>query len=109
MVSIIPIWWHHPIFQVKYCRINNIIETLKNRKMIEITRKKLISTPFGRDIIAKMPAALTEPGITAAWEDALTQISQGSYRADLFMQRIESFVVAQIDKLVQKRTTSSPA
>jgi branched-chain amino acid transport system permease protein len=23
MVSIIPIWWHHPIFQVKYCRINN--------------------------------------------------------------------------------------
>lgn len=87
----------------------NIIETLKNRKMIEITRKKLISTPFGRDIIAKMPAALTEPGITAAWEDALTQISQGSYRADLFMQRIESFVVAQIDKLVQKRSSSSPA
>jgi hypothetical protein len=24
MVSIIPIWWHHPIFQVKYCRINNM-------------------------------------------------------------------------------------
>jgi malonyl-CoA/methylmalonyl-CoA synthetase len=23
MVSIIPIWWHHPIFQVKYCRINS--------------------------------------------------------------------------------------
>ncbi len=76
-----------------------IIETLKKRGMIEIARKKLVSTVFGRQVISKMPKALADPGVTAAWEDALGMIATGKYQPQDFMDRTKIFVSGQIDKM----------
>lgn len=76
-----------------------VIETLKKRGMIEIARKKLVSTGFGRQVIAKMPKAMTDPGVTAAWEDALGMIATGKYQPQDFMERTKLFVSGQLTKM----------
>lgn len=76
-----------------------VIETLKKRGFIETTKKKLVSTGFGRDVIAKMPKAMTDPGVTAAWEDALGLIASGKYQPQDFMTRTALFVSSQLNKL----------
>lgn len=73
-----------------------IIETLKQRKMIELVKRNLVSTEFGREVIKKIPPALTDPGVTASWEDALDGIAKGTYKADDFMRRIGYFVENQL-------------
>lgn len=75
------------------------IETLKKRGMIEVKRKKLTSTGFGRQVIAKMPKAMIDPGVTAAWEDALGLIAAGKYQPQDFMERTKIFVAGQIAKM----------
>jgi DNA topoisomerase-3 len=76
-----------------------IIETLKKRGFIEHKKKNLISTQFGRSVIARMPKSLADPGVTAAWEDALAMIAAGKYKPDDFMQRTDLFVAGQLKKL----------
>jgi len=76
-----------------------IIETLKKRGFIEVRRKNLISTPFGRHVVSRMPKAMKDPGVTAAWEDALGMIASGKYKPEDFMQRIDMFVSKQISEI----------
>lgn len=76
-----------------------VIETLKKRGFIEIKRKNLVATQFGRHVISKMPKAMTDPGVTAAWEDALGMIASGKYKPDDFMQRTNIFVSSQLSKM----------
>lgn len=76
-----------------------VIETLKKRGFIETSRKKLVSTGFGREVIAKMPKAMTDPGVTAAWEDALGLIASGKYQPQDFMTRTALFVSSQLSRL----------
>lgn len=75
------------------------IETLKKRGFIEIKRKNLISTVFGRHVISKMPKSMTDPGVTAAWEDALGMVATGKYKPEDFMQRANIFVSSQLTKM----------
>lgn len=84
-----------------------VIETLKKRGFVEIKRKNLISTPFGREVVARMPKAMTDPGVTAAWEDALGMIAAGKYQPRDFMERTNLFVKSQLGKMTGR--TASPA
>lgn len=79
----------------------SIIERLKESGMIEPKGKRIIATQFGRDVIAAMPPSLCDPGVTAAWEDALDRISKGEYPASEFMQRIDAFIARRIDDMRQ--------
>lgn len=79
-----------------------VIETLKKRGFIEVKRKNLVSTTFGRHVISKMPPAMTDPGVTAAWEDALGMIAAGKYKPEDFMQRTDIFVSSQLSKMTGK-------
>lgn len=54
-----------------------IIEKLKERKFVENTKGKLVSTPAGRALIAALPDHLTNPVTTAQWEDVLSDIAAG--------------------------------
>lgn len=77
-----------------------IIEKLKQKGMLQ-TRKEgraacIVSTPFGREVVDALPATLTDPGLTAVWEEALQQIAQSQYDAGMFMQRIEHTVTRLI-------------
>ena len=79
-----------------------IIETLKTRQFIKPVGKKLRATDLGKYVIEKIPAPLADPGVTAAWEDALSMVADGKYSAQDFMNRTEIFVQSQLNKILKR-------
>ncbi|WP_302789667.1 DNA topoisomerase, partial [Escherichia coli] len=49
--------------------------------------KILLSTPIAGELIDALPTALTNPGMTALWEQALDEIAQGQMTLETFMSR----------------------
>ncbi|MEX0634908.1 hypothetical protein M8494_36180 [Serratia ureilytica] len=47
----------------------------------------MLSTPIAGELIDALPTALTNPGMTALWEQALDEIAQGQMTLDTFMSR----------------------
>jgi len=80
-----------------------IIEKLKEKGMLQSVKKgkvaHLVSTPFGREVVDAVPRILTDPGLTAVWEEALDQIAHNSYSPEEFMTRVQAMVVNLIDKI----------
>ena len=64
-----------------------ILETLFKRGYLEKKGKTLLSTPIAGELIDALPTALTNPGMTALWEQALDEIAQGQMTLDTFMNR----------------------
>lgn len=52
-----------------------IITTLENRKLI-VRQKNTRATDTGCQLIDALPAACTDPGMTALWEQSLEQVAQ---------------------------------
>jgi DNA topoisomerase-3 len=77
----------------------NIIEVLKKRGFCVPEKDKLRSTEFGRAVVHHLPRQVKDPGLTAAWEDALDQIAEGRYSPSDFMLKIEGFVRSRLDDL----------
>lgn len=79
----------------------SILETLKQRKYIEVVGrgkvKHLRSLPLGRFVIKAVPATLADPGITAAWEDALNKISRSESDPIQFMEKINAYVAKYVE------------
>lgn len=69
-----------------------ILETLFKRKYLEKKGKAIFSTVKGRDLIAKLPAAVTDPALTAQWEQALDFIAQGQLQLPTFLQQQEQLL-----------------
>jgi DNA topoisomerase-3 len=63
-----------------------IIELLKKRGWIEPKGEQIVSTPSARAFIASVPATLTDPSLTAAWELALAEIAEGKTTPEEFMR-----------------------
>ncbi|HHB1579635.1 TPA: DNA topoisomerase III [Vibrio parahaemolyticus] len=76
-----------------------IIETLKKRGYIEAKGKKLLSTPAGRGLIQALPNEISNPVMTAVWEQALEGIASRSTSLESFMKSQESFVSAIVSKV----------
>jgi DNA topoisomerase-3 len=80
-----------------------IIEKLKEKGMLQAVKKgktaHLISTPFGREVVDSVPRILTDPGLTAAWEEALDQVARNAYSPDEFMTRAQAMVSNLIEKM----------
>ena len=68
------------------------IETLKRRSFIRVDKKAIRPTELGCQVIASIPQEMTDPGVTAAWEDALGMIAKGKYAPALFMKGIDVVV-----------------
>lgn len=66
----------------------NIITELQNRNYLEKKGKTLISTPLGRELIAKIHPSLKSPGMTAIWEDALDRICEGELGREEFIAEL---------------------
>ncbi|MFP1742903.1 DNA topoisomerase III [Lonsdalea quercina] len=64
-----------------------ILETLFKRGYLEKKGKFLFSTPIACELIDALPAALTNPGMTALWEQALDEIAQEQMSLETFMSR----------------------
>ncbi len=64
-----------------------ILDTLFKRGYLEKKGKLLLSTSIGGELIDALPSALTEPGMTALWEQALDEIAQGKMTLSNFMEK----------------------
>lgn len=64
-----------------------IIEQLLKRDFIVLKGKQLRATELACDIVDALPVQLTEPGMTALWEQALDEVSAGKMRLDDFLGR----------------------
>ena len=62
-----------------------VLEVLFARQYLEKSGKHIRSTQRGRELTAALPEALTSPGMTALWEQALDDIAQGRMSLDTFM------------------------
>lgn len=95
----------------------NIIETLFSRDYLRRAKKQIISTDVGRNLIRVSPRLLTDPGITALWEQALSEIEHGRQAADTFVDyqikllptMIEQIRAAKFDTKVVGEQQSCPA
>ncbi len=75
----------------------SIIEVLIKRGFIERKGKTVLSTPAGRILVAALPPALTDPGVTGLWEDALADVAAGTRTLDAFEQQQRAFVVKRVE------------
>lgn len=75
-----------------------ILETLFKCGYLEKKGKYLHATPVAGELIDALPAALTNPGMTALWEQALDEIARGEMTLDTFMARQAQWTGHLIEK-----------
>ena len=56
----------------------------------------LISTKLGRYVVANVSKVLTDPGITALWEEELTKIAERQAEPEAFIAGISTFIAKQV-------------
>ncbi|CAM4400099.1 MAG: DNA topoisomerase 3 [Legionellaceae bacterium] len=67
----------------------SMIELLINREYVYRQGKQLRSSEKGRHLIDVLPFAVKEPALTARWEQALDDVSQGSLPLSQFLETQE--------------------
>jgi DNA topoisomerase-3 len=78
----------------------SIVGTLFERRYIEKKKKQILSTPIGQALIgalsaseaSKKSAALVSPGLTALWEQKMTQVEKGELELDVFVSEVAAMV-----------------
>ncbi|QTP58152.1 DNA topoisomerase III [Billgrantia antri] len=80
-----------------------IIETLLKRGFIKRQKRALVSTPTGQQLIDALPTVITNPGMTALWEQALDDVAAGRLSLQEFMGR----QAGMVEKLVQHAREST--
>ena len=68
-----------------------IIEKLVKSGFVERSKKNLLPTGKGKNLIAVLPDALTSAKLTAEWEQMLLEVQQGRLDGDAFMGGIAEF------------------
>ena len=75
------------------------IETLLKRRFVERKGKNgLQATQLGKSLIAVLPNGLTDPGVTALWEDQLSAIEKGETTAEAFLAQQSASIAGHIEK-----------
>jgi DNA topoisomerase-3 len=70
------------------------LEALVKRGYVERSKKNLLPTDKGKNLIAILPTALTSAKLTAEWEQKLLNVQRGELAADEFMSGIAAFIKA---------------
>jgi DNA topoisomerase-3 len=76
----------------------SIIEKLVKDGFVRREKKKMIPTEDGMKLITILPDTVKSPQLTADWENALVQVSKGTYPMDKFMSGIEQMVSELVSK-----------
>jgi len=69
-----------------------ILEALVKRGYVQRSKKNLIPSDRGKNLIAILPTPLTSAKLTAAWEEKLLRVQGGELAADEFMESIAAFI-----------------
>ncbi|MBR1540941.1 MAG: type IA DNA topoisomerase, partial [Clostridia bacterium] len=85
-----------------------IIEKLERIKYININSKTQIITPTKKgeaiyDVVEGSMPDMLNPKLTASWEKGLDMVAKKEIEAAEFMEKLESYIKAKINKLVIKR------
>ncbi|WP_340618165.1 DNA topoisomerase III [Xenorhabdus entomophaga] len=75
-----------------------ILDTLFKRQLIERKKKAIHATPLAQELIAGLPAVLTDPGMTALWEQSLEDIAQGKASLAVFMQKQAQWIQHLVER-----------
>ncbi|EFC3606754.1 DNA topoisomerase III [Escherichia coli] len=90
-----------------------ILETLFARNYIERAGKHIRSTQLGRELVAALPDSLTNPGMTALWEQALDDVARGKISLEAFMEKqhqwIRHLVLSGRNQTVNLSVESGPS
>ena len=82
-----------------------IMETLKKRGFLEVQQKKfLVSTITGRAFIHAMPAEMTKPDLTAAYEARLAEIRKNTGSPEEFLQKQAIAIKKFVDRILNSAT-----
>ena len=84
-----------------------IIEKLERIKYIAINEKTQIITPTNKgeaiyDVVFKSIPDMLNPDLTASWEKGLDLVAKKEIEPNIFMDKLEKYIVSKIDKLVFK-------
>jgi DNA topoisomerase-3 len=69
-----------------------IIERLVSAGFVERSKKNLLPTDKGKNLIKVLPNSLTSAKLTADWEDRLLQVQRGKLDGAAFMDGIAAFI-----------------
>lgn len=86
-----------------------ILENLFKRTLLVRQGKQIISSSAGRALVKVLPKKVTDPALTAIWEDALDKIAEGKMSSQTFKQKQNEWVIklveearnSQMDKIEQ--------
>ena len=79
----------------------NIIETLFRRRYIEKSRKNILATQTGMDLIDTIQNQLLKsPELTGQWERKIRQIEKGEYQLEVFKQELYKMVRELTDEVI---------
>ena len=87
----------------------SIIEVLVKRGFVERKGKAILSTESGRILIAALPPALTDPGVTGLWEDLLSEIAAGRRTLAEFETQQRAFVTKRVEAAKAAAMLAMPA
>lgn len=76
----------------------NIIKKLKDENLISKHKGKLLGTEAGHSLIKAVPGAISNPGTTGIWEQALDMIEKGELSIDDFIQKQSQWISTIIQK-----------
>ncbi|CCW28943.1 DNA topoisomerase III [Xenorhabdus nematophila] len=75
-----------------------IITKLEERNFLSRQKKFLLATDIGSQLIDALPSVVTDPGMTALWEQALEEVAEGQMPLATFMQKQEAWVHHLLEK-----------
>ncbi|MEQ9859577.1 DNA topoisomerase III [Pectobacterium cacticida] len=75
-----------------------IIDVLFTRNYLKRRDKFIYSTQLARELISQLPEALTNPGMTALWEQALDDVAEGRMSLDAFLQKQKEWTLRLVDR-----------
>lgn len=81
------------------------IEGAVQRGYIQRKKRVLVATDKAHALIAVLPAAIKSPGLTAAWEQQLEAIADGTGDMSGFMRQITGWTSEVVDQLKQAAPT----
>ncbi len=85
----------------------NIIETLFKRKYIERSRKNLVPTQTGVQLIDTIHNELLKSAeLTGLWEQKLRQIEKGEYQAKVFIEEMKTMVSELVQEVMHEQHKS---
>ncbi len=84
-----------------------IIKKLERINYIQINSKTQIITPTIKgeaiyDVIVKSIPDMLNPELTASWEKGLDMVAKKEIKPEIFMTKLEKYIISKVDKLVIK-------